>query len=299
MSRTFIYIILIVIVASVFAETSITSAIDNNEITIGDRIHYKIEIYYPKESSLNTPSIGNNLGMFEIQDFQVLDPVETEDGNLYQEIEYTISTFTTGEYIIPPIGILITDKSGARDTLITQPIAINVKSLLDGKSPDELDIRGIKAPLKYPRDYTWVWYLVGFVLLALAIVFVILYYLKKKSQGLGLFDFISPPKPAYSIALERLEQIRDMRYLVFNEANLYFIELSEILREYVENQLHVPSLEMTSVETIDGLRKNGVISTKLIADVQTVLTESDMVKFAHLMPENQRGQILWQLANNL
>ncbi|MFP4458194.1 MAG: BatD family protein [Candidatus Zixiibacteriota bacterium] len=298
MRKYYIISILILIALGLVAQTSITSSIDKNEITIGEKVNYKVEIQYPKSSALNTPAIGQNLGMFEIKNFEVKDPIEQEEGNLRQEIEYEISTYTTGDYTIPPIAITVTHEKGDTDTLMTQPIKINVKSLLEGKSPDELDIRGIKAPLEYPKDYTWIWYLAAGILLLLAIIFILLYYFKRKKEGLGLFDFVSPPKPAYQIALERLEQIEDLHYTVFDEAKAYFIELSEILREYIEKQIGVEALEMTTMETVEGLRKETELSTKLIADVQTVLGESDMVKFAHMMPEKQLGSSLWKLAHN-
>ncbi len=274
---------------SLVAETSISSSVSDNDITIGDQITYTIDILYPEGSTLITPPVAANLGMFEIRDFSVDDTKDDESGQIKQSMSYILSTFTTGEYTIPPLPIAVFNPDSTIDTLFTQPIEVNVKSLLEGKNPEELDIRGIKAPLEYPSDNRWIWWLSGGLLLVLAALVLLWYYIRKKKQGIGLFDFSAPPKPAHEIAMEKLIALEYTKYLTFEEAKAYFTELSETLREYIENGLDVTALEMTTFETLEGMKDKDISGRKI---VEEILTEADMVKFAKRMPEEKIGDAL-------
>jgi len=271
-------------------ETSISSTVDKNEITIGDRINYTVTIRRPKSSTIITPPVASNLGMFEIQDFDMSETVDEADGSVSENINYRISTFTAGDYVIPPTGILVQHEDGHSDTLITQPITIKVLSLLEGKDPDELDIRGIKAPLEYPPDRKWLYFWLAVALIIVSIVLFYIYWRRRRSEGIGFFNFSAPPKPPYVIAFERLEQMKGIRYHNFPEAKSYFIEISEILREYIESSFDVPALEMTTYQTIEAL-KQANIRTSLTINVNSVLEISDMVKFAKFMPSADDGFI--------
>lgn len=285
---------MLIIIATISAQTSITSTVDKNSITIGDRLTYTVTITYPKNAAVATPSIGANLGAFEIQDFHTTEATENDAGMLVESIIYTISTFTTGQYVIPPLPMLVHHDNGEADTLISQPIEIEVRSLLADKDPSELDIRGIKAPLVYPPNRSWIWYLVVVGIIILLAIAGWLYYRKLKAEGKGLFDFTSPPKPAHVVALERLEQLRNTHYHNHREAKEFFIELSETLREYVEKTYDVEALESTTDETIERM-KTKPIEQGLIASTKNVLTLADMVKFAKLMPSDEEGESSWQL----
>ena len=64
------YILFFLTIISAFAvETSISMSVDRSEITIGDRVKYDVTVKYPADCNVITPSLGSNLGMFEIQDF--------------------------------------------------------------------------------------------------------------------------------------------------------------------------------------------------------------------------------------
>jgi hypothetical protein len=43
------------------ASLDISSQVDRSEITIGDRVHYEIKVVFPKEGSLELPSVLGNL----------------------------------------------------------------------------------------------------------------------------------------------------------------------------------------------------------------------------------------------
>ncbi len=83
------------------AELIVTSNVDKSEITIGDKIRYQITVQYPDTGTLELPSVLGNLGGFEVKEYEVSQPKKIKNGR-EQTWNFFISTFTTGQYSLPP-----------------------------------------------------------------------------------------------------------------------------------------------------------------------------------------------------
>ena len=120
--------------------------VDRSEILIGDVVRYSVIVTRDSNIVVTLPPLAANLGQFEIRDYQVLDPVQTE-GRWIEQTDYLVSTFDTGEFQIPSLQIFYRIGSDSTEyRLKTEPLTIQVKSL----NPDEAgDIREIK-PLLLP-----------------------------------------------------------------------------------------------------------------------------------------------------
>ena len=81
---------------------SVESFVDRATITIGDRILYTLTVRSDSAVKLEPLALGSNLGAFEVKDYKIHDPKKTKDGKVVNKSEYIITTFTTGEYVIPP-----------------------------------------------------------------------------------------------------------------------------------------------------------------------------------------------------
>jgi hypothetical protein len=74
-----------------------------------------------------------------------------------------------------------------------------------------------------------------------------------------------------------------------NEIKKYYSELTEIVRAYIEKELKVPALEITTHELIDILSdfneaKTIHTSRETIKKLNALLREADLVKFAKSTP---------------
>lgn len=275
---------------------SISQHLEKSEINIADRVHYSVVVQYPESAKVAMSPVGANLGMFEIKDFSSTDPTPVKDkrGTLERDFDFTISSFEVGELTIPPIGMLVMYPDGDVDTLITQPMKITVKSLLEGKDPSQLDIRDVKPPVPYPTRFPWVWVASAAALLLVAAL--IIWYIRRKRVGKGLLWLGSPPKPAYEIALSHLDELKNPPLATPEQVKAYYIELSDLFRTYIENGLGCLAMEMTTAETIYGLQTANT-ENSLIEMVSYVLGLSDMVKFAKVIPEKDEAQTCWEKVN--
>lgn len=141
------------------------------------------------------------------------------------------------------------------------------------------DIRDVK-PVEYPPDSTLlvvVLVLAG-ILLAALLYFFIKNQRRKKQAGPG------PKRPAWEIALERLEQVRQQNLPAKGQIKEYYSLCSEIIRRYIEERFHIRAPEMTTEEFLGHLQ----ISSHLIETHKEILKEflnaCDLVKFARHQP---------------
>jgi hypothetical protein len=283
------------IMASGFSQSNIAvdSKVDRSTIHIGDVIRYSVIITHEPGVQLKTPSLAVNLGMFEIRDYKVLEPKE-ENGRIISQTDYLISTFDTGEYEIPSLQIGYTVGSDTtRRFLKTEPIKIMVASL----NPDQAgDIRDIKAPLVPEREYKRLILLIGGIILVLALIGFIFYYLKRRKEGKSLLPRRQkPPRPAHEVALEALEKLIASDLLSSGKIKEYYIRLSEIIRQYVEERYFIDALEMTTTQLIDKMHREQ-IHADYITMMREFLDACDLVKFAKYMPANEENSIITQLA---
>ena len=106
---------------------NVESNIDKQTITIGDRILFTVKITSDTSLAVDSLSVGGSLGMFEIKDYK---PRQTsvKEGTRISTESFEITTFTTGDYQIPPITIRYRTPAGEFKTIATDPLPIKVNS---------------------------------------------------------------------------------------------------------------------------------------------------------------------------
>ncbi|MBN1780114.1 hypothetical protein JW948_03245 [bacterium] len=269
------------------APITVSSEVDKSRITIGDLIHYSITVIHDDSVQVTLPGFAANLGSFEIRDYKIEDP-EKEKGQIVSRASYTISTFFTGEFEIPPLAVQYTaGQDSVPQTLMTEKIRIVVESM---KASEAGDIRDVKAPLEIPRNwwYTFRWILPGLAVLMLAFAGILIY--RRRKAGRSLIPVReAPPRPAHEIAIEALDNLILSEIWQKGEIKRFYTEISEIIREYINGRYFVVALEMTTTEVLAGLREHCREQDTFLL-FQTFLENCDLVKFAKLVPSEELHQ---------
>ena len=271
---------------------SVESRLDKSSITIGDTVRYTIRLARDANVKVNWPALGANLGAFEIRDYDKPDPRKI-NGRLVEEISYTISTFDTGRFEIPPLALAY---QAPPDTmwknLQTEKLEIYVASM---QPSQDGDIRDIKSPWELPRDWKLILRLaaIGAVILLLAGIG---FYYWRKRQGKSLLpERKEPERPAHEIALEALQKLRESDLLANGRIKAFYVELTEIVRRYIEGRYFVPALELTTGELMRNLQPVAIESNAK-AMLQELLDSGDLVKFAKYEPAVEEHERTLQLA---
>jgi len=253
------------------------TSVDPKEVTIGDPIRYTVEIRVPEGTELIIPVHSGAFGDFTITDFGD-SPPQTKDGWVTVVRWYTLTCFETGDQLVPKPHVRFRLPGAELQEAEGEETLVGVHSLLE-KQPDATDIRDIKPPEEVPFDWR------PYAVVAAACLAVAL-------TGFGLFTFLNrprgtytvPARPPHELALTALQRLRARKLIEEGLFAEYYIELSAIVRRYLEDGLSVRAPEMTTEEFLSAAasdRRLGVQQRRLLGDF---LTQADLVKFARHLP---------------
>lgn len=273
------------------AEVIVTSSVDRSTITIGDRIHYKIDIAYPEKTQLEVPGIGIHLGEFEVKDYHIEEPKKQKDGRIHAVYEYVISTFTTGDYTIPPVPINYKTPEGISSQVFTDKIDIKVESV---KVSETGDIKDIRSPVKIKGGLDWWWWALIIAVIGGVLGFGIFYWYKYKTK----IKITPPPRPPYKIAIEELEKLLLLNLIEQGRFREFYFLISEIIRRYLGGRFLFNAIDFTTFELLEKLPDLD-ISKELTASIEKFCRDSDLVKFADYIPQDSENAEIVNLAKEI
>lgn len=292
-----IYIVLMALflIGDVHSEGGIElySKVDRSKITIGDLVTYTIIIKRDKGVEVKLPVLGANLGQFEIRDYKIHNQ-QIEDDKIIDRIDYIISTFDVGEYEIPPVEIKYKlSKEKEERVLKTDKINIVVESV---KPSEAGDIKEIKPPVDIP--YNWkpevLWTSVGIG--TFLVIFLCWYIFKKRKKLKDMLSYQTEPmQPAEEIAYERLRKLAESDLLLNGLIKEYYMEISQIIRQYVEGRYKIIAMELTTTDLLNSMIDDGILSEHIIM-FEEFLNKCDLVKFAKYVPTISENDYIMKLA---
>ncbi len=275
---------------------AIESRVDRSKITIGDRIRYSVIVTHGDSIQVEMPEYGLNLGAFEILDFEDPEPQRVDD-KIIQTRDFIISTFDVGEYEIPPVGVRFAALGDSNwQELKTEAITIEVESL---KPSEEGDIRDIKPPYEIERNWANIIRISVAAVVLVLIGVLIYYFIRQRRAGKSLIPRREkPPRPPHELALEALDALLQSDLLEKQAVKQFYIELSDIIRTYIEGRYFILAMEMTTSQLL-GHMKSAQIENDVIDMVQTFLEQCDFVKFAKYRPEKEEIESNVKLAYDI
>lgn len=272
MKNILVYILLIISV-SVFSQNKVTVKIDTTSIRIGEQFQYKILV--DETENVIIPKL--ELNGLEVVDSTKIDTVKNK---LIKK--YILTGFDSGAYYIPQQQIFIKNQAHLTDSLL-----INIKTVaVDTTKIKKFPIKGIKSEPYKLNDFSHLWWVALLVLVLVASLVYLIFFKKRKKEVLKPQK---PKLPPYKQAIESLKKLDEKLLWQNNKIKKYYSELTNIVRNYIEEELKVPALENTSSEVINLLKDfhyTDAIKTdkETIEKLNNLLKEADLVKFAKSKP---------------
>jgi hypothetical protein len=278
-------------------EIKVKASIDSSTIKIGDQIKLHIESEQPENAKLQMPAFSEKIDSL-IEVLQVFPPDTIRENKLLKiKHNYLITCFDSGVFQIPSLAISYT-VGNKHDTLRTEALTLTVLNI----PVDTItQVRNIKPPLKTPINFAEAWpYLLGFVVFALLMV-ALWFYLNKRKKG-GMFFSTKIQEPAHIIALRELDSLRTQKLWQNNKVKEYYVDLTEIIRKYIEYRFEIQALEMTSDEILDSFKYNNLLDVDSKNLIKNLFTLADLVKFAKAQPLPDENEVsllnAYQFVNN-
>ena len=148
------------------------------------------------------------------------------------------------------------------------------------------NIRDIANILRQPYTFGEIAKVVGIVLGILALVAAIIFIVIRLKQHKPIITIPqAPPLPADVRALDALETLRQQQLWQQGRVKEYHTELTDIVRNYLEETYSIPSTEMTSDQTLDAFHGCSAYTEEASSQLQQMLQTADMVKFAKSQPQ--------------
>lgn len=248
-------IFLLVAALAVWTYTSAQALyqLDTNNVTIGDQV------------TLSISGVENYRTLEELNQNGVVALRQWED--TVKHIQYTtLTSFDEGDHSI---------MLGAEDSLVL------VVNDVEGVDTVNVQIKDI-APIIKVRYTFWEifrWILLGLAIVALivAIVFVV----KRLKAHKPIIELHPEPViPPDERALKSLEELRRKELWQAGKVKEYYTDLTDIVRNYLEEAWNINSTDMTSDETLEAYHDSRAYDETCESKLRQMLRTADMVKFA-------------------
>ena len=271
-----LYILFILFTPTLFAQR-VTTSIDTTRNKIGAEFKLTLKTTVRKRDKVIFPK-SKNFGALEVIESYKIDTIKSNDK--YELIKkYGLTQFDSGKYIIPRIPILINGKLTFSDSLKVEVNDVKVDTLKQ-KMYDIKDVAQVES------SSNWWKYLLA-ILLLIGLGFLV-YWLIKKYQKREIIEeiiYTSPIEKATSL----LQLLERKEFLQRGEVKSYYSELTDIARNYIEEEIKIPAMESTTSELIAALRKVAnqkklKLSKEALTNLEKVLQQADLVKFAKVTP---------------
>jgi hypothetical protein len=263
-------------------------------VGIGEVVKVKLEATVPAGVDVNVPE--QSLSPFELVDRRA----RTEPAGDKQRFvfELDLIALDPGTLQLPALLVRVVGPKGELGEVRTSPRPVTVKSPLANEP--NAKARPATAPrMVIEDDYTLAWVL-GALAAAALIAGITLLVQRWLSRRPKVSPPPPPPRPAWEVALEKLEQLkRRQEALLSAQRGEEFIEgVGNALREYLGRRYGFDGLECTSDEIQRNLERLRPHKLSL-SGVSLLLEQCDLVKFARAEPDPGQCDDLWNGAVGL
>ncbi|MDG1913170.1 MAG: hypothetical protein P8I55_01105 [Crocinitomix sp.] len=264
--------------------------LDSSFIRIGEQtvLHVYFEYQNPKGDALIIwPEYDDAL----TKDIDIVDKTIDRDFLLdsasttyLREQRLLITAFEEGKYTIPSQEIRLGDS-----LYYTNKAQLMVETVQVDTSKGIADIKPIYS-VNYPfseRSKDWLnanWYWLT-IIAALILAFFIYRYVKRRKPEVEE-EVLEEIIPAHVIALDALQKLLAGEEWKSPEKKVYYSDLTDTVRTYLENRFDIHAMEQTTREIITDL-KHASISEVDKVYLRKILREADMVKFAKFTPSDE------------
>ncbi len=262
----------------------VSSSVDTTAIKIGEQVRFTVTVEADSTARVIFPE-GQTFSPLETVEAFKTDTTRRVDRMTLQKI-YALTQFDSGNYLLPTQRIEIDGKGYFTDSLTVSVSSVEV----DTVTKEFYDIKPLIPVEKNNASIPfYVWVILGSLLLLAVLLW---YILRRKPLSQEEEEALLPP---YDRALLELKRLEKSKYLIQEEYKKYYSELTEIVRSYLEEDVHISALESTTdqlIAKLELMKDAGElkIEDETIRQFKRILDTADLVKFARSKPESSRAE---------
>lgn len=213
-----------------------------------------------------------------------------EDGRQRVERRFTLDAVRDRAYLVPPLDITYGDGQHAA----TLPLVFDARPISEEEaqavaeqiaSPLGPDAFLPARPLPWPL---WLGITAGVALLVAGAIYGVMRWRRYRNAP-------APPLQAWEVARQRLRALAMRQLPQAGRFEIYYVDLSAILRYYIEDRFDVHAIEQTTQEFLAEAGKSGHFTEEQQKGLARFLRHCDKVKFARYQPSAEQMEQSFQL----
>lgn len=268
------------------------------ELLIGEQVRVELNVTANATEKIIWPEFQDTItANIEVLESNNVDTIFA-DSLIRQNIlgfqkQWVITSFDSGLWAFPETTVWIDSIPFTTNAFLISVNTVEVdtaKGYIDIVEPIELPM----TFLEYIQEY----YIYGLVGIGIIMALAIIVYLLGSDPNRKI---AAKPKiiiPPHITALKRLDQLKSEQLWEKGAVKAYHIQISDIVREYIENRFSIPVKESTTDE-IKHLLKVTRMEKSLRNEIIESLRISDLAKFAKAVPLAEENEASIQIAYTL
>ncbi len=244
------------------------------EIPFHRQARYSIIVEAPAGLEVEIPDVAAAFGDLPVHDIQR--EFETlQDGRRRIIDSYILDPIHVAIYPIAPVAVQL----GIDEQVVVASPALRVRDLTEAEQVDAMHFAANAVPIASERSQ-WLW---GMVWMMLAVLGggAGMFYLMHRRLSHG--EAVSVPS-AWERARVRLDALKERGLTRPGGHEAYYVELSGIVRDYIEERFMVHAPEQTTPEFLASAASHAILSETHRALLAHFLRHCDKVKFARYQP---------------
>ena len=258
------------------ATRGIEATLSTNVAHVGDLLKLTLTIPHPTNAIPQPPDLSRGKEIV-VRDMKT-SAVRTAADQVVTRFDYSFTSFAVTNLVVSTNAIRFLRSDG---TFYEEPfpwLTLQVASILKTDNEPLRDIKGLaRWPGIIPR---WIWGLLIVIILTVMASLAIRWFLTKPRTFLSYPE----PPPPHERALKALGLLKEKGFIEQGLIEPFYIELSAIVRRYIEERFGLKAPERTTEEFIREAVGSRLLTMDHQALVQGFLEQCDLVKFARYSP---------------
>ncbi|MEQ8768717.1 MAG: hypothetical protein RL885_32720 [Planctomycetota bacterium] len=251
---------------------------------LSDELDFVITVRTEPGVEVEPPVFGESHGDFQVLDFHRPLPREV-DGKTERRFEFRLEPMETGTLTVYPVPMMMIDRRGDEEEMRlveTEGLEIEIASVLADAGPSLADAKPDTPPIAPPEPERlwWPWIVTGAA--ALVLIAGLIVYLVRRPAPPPPEIRRTPRELAY-LEIEALIQSN----LASKDIKLFYVELTAIVRRFIERTHGVHAPEQTTEEFLAAIAAHPDFLDEERRRLQAFLESADLVKFAAFQPRDE------------
>ena len=274
--------LLFVFAANASGDAQIQVTLSPSEMPYYKSTTYTIEVIAPESTEVELPDLRPQFEAMQMmtEESPVADyrKESIDNGRVKITETYQLEPIFVRDYFFDPVQVLV-----GGEIIEVQSPALRVRDLTEAEQEAIAQFHSALpgGPEATPRPVTsrWQFWILSGILAVLAVALLVYWWMTRRALGR-----IEPPKLPWETALARLDALAARNLPKQGKYEAYFVDLSSILRYYIEGRFALQAPERTTPEFLAEMMQTDLFSKSQEDFLKTFLRLCDRVKFAQHEP---------------